>query len=94
MGRYGSLCLFCGRFDLAGVPGYRFEVEGQPKYYRVLESLNAATEDDRERVLNVLGEGVLRNAVMRVVTEGELKGWTRAFRFAQSLRKRTHPHFA
>ena len=76
----GATWPFRARFDAAAAPGYRFEEEGQPKYYRVLESVNAATGDDRGRVLNALGERVLRNTAMRVGIEGELKPGANAFR--------------
>ena len=90
---YGATWPFRDRFDAAGVPGYSFDEDGQPKYCRVLEGVNTAT-DDRERALYVLGEGVLRNTAARVLVEGELKPGTNAFRFVQQqLRKRTHLHF-
>ena len=90
---HGATWPFRGRFDAAGVPGYSYEEESLPKYVRVLESLNTATQDGRARVIHLLGEGVLRNTAMRVAIEGELKPGTHAFRFVQTLRKRTHLHF-
>ena len=90
---HGATWPFRSRFDAAAVPGYSYEDEGQQKYFRVLESLDTTTEEDRDRVIHVLGDGVLRNTATRVTIEGELRPGTHAFRFVQTLRKRTHLHF-
>ena len=90
---HGATWPFRSRFDAAAVPGYSYEDEGQQKYFRVLESFDTTTEEDRDRVIHVLGDGVLRNTATRVTIEGELRPGTHAFRFVQTLRKRTHLHF-
>ena len=84
---------FRDRFDAVGLPGYRHDREGGPKYYRVFESLNTCGTEDAERMLAVLGDGVLANTAVRVVVEGELRPGMSVFRFIQTLRKRSHLHF-
>ena len=91
---YGATWPFRDRFEAAGIPGYRQEPEdGPPKYYRVLENVDSGVPAERERVAKMLGD-VLRNTAMRVHVDGVPKPGTSAFRFIQTLRKRTHLHFA
>ena len=91
---HGATWPFRDRFDVAGIPSYRHEeTEGPPKYYRVLENVDSGVPEQRERVLTMLGD-VLRNTAMRVHVDGVPKPGTSAFRFIQTLRKRTHLHFA
>ena len=91
---HGAKGPFRDRFEAAGIPGYRQEPEdGPPKYYRVLENVDSGVPAERERVAKMLGD-VLRNTAMRVHVDGAPKPGTSAFRFVQTLRKRTHLHFA
>ena len=90
---HGPTWSFRDRFDARAIPGYRREEDGKSLYYRVIESVDAASETEREKVLNMLGDGVLCNTAMRVTIDGELKPGTTVFRLVQTLRKRTHLHF-
>ena len=90
---HGPTWPFRDKFDSCGIPGYRWEENGQSKYYRVLEGVNCDNADEREKVLKMLGEGVLFNTAMRVTIDGGLKPGTSAFKFVQTLRSRMHLHF-
>ena len=91
---YGATWPFRDRFDAAGIPGYRQDGEvGPPTYFQVLENLDSGVPEEREGVSRMLGD-VLRNTAMRVHVDGVLKPGTSAFRFMQTLRKRTHLQFA
>ena len=58
-----------------------------------LENVDSGVPEERERVAKMLGD-VLRNTAMRVHVDGVPKPGTSALRFIQTLRKRTHLHFA
>ena len=92
---HGITWPFKDRFEAAGIPGYRHEdgEDSPPKYFRALGNVNSSVPEERERVANMLGD-VLRNTAMRVHVDGVPKPGTSAFRFIQTLRKRTHLHFA
>ena len=91
---HGATWPFRDRFDAAGIPGYRHEdgEDSPPKYFRALGNVNSSVPEERERVAKMLGD-VLRNTAMRVHVDGALTPGTNAFRFVQTLRKRTHLHF-
>ena len=92
---HGATWSFRARFDAAGIPGYRSEEEdGETKYYRVLQSVNSESADDRDKALRMLGDGVLCDTAMSVTIDGQLKPGTSVARFVQTLRKRAHLHFA
>lgn len=61
----GNTWSFRQRLDAFGVSlGYTGE-EQQRKYYRMLQSQDMANEEHRKRVLDMLGDGVFKNLVMR-----------------------------
>ena len=92
---HGATWAFRNLFDAFGMPGYRSEADdGQSKYFRVLKSVNSKSADDRDKVLRMLGDGVLRNTAIRVDVDAQLKPGTNVFAFVQTLRKRPHLHFA
>ena len=89
---HGPTWPFRDKFDSCGIPGYKREENCQSKYYRVLEGVDCDIADEREKVLKMLGEGVLCNTAMRVTIAGKLKPGTSAFKSVQTLRTRPHLH--
>ena len=62
--------------------------------YRVLKSIDATSEEEIQRVLHVLGDGVLKNVVARVSIEGRAPAGTAVHTFLRQLRERSHLFFA
>ena len=92
---HGSTWFFRDRFDAFGVPGYRREgANGEPStYYRVLESVNASSQAETDRVIDMLGPTVLKNTAVRVSIDGAMKAGTSVYKFVHILRQRPSLHF-
>ena len=86
---HGNTWPFRQAFDAAGIPGVR---DGET-YFRVLKSIDASSEEEKQRVLHVLGGGVLKNAVARVTIEGKASAGTAVHTFLRLLRERQHLFF-
>jgi len=87
---HGNTWPFRQAFDVAGIPGLR----DAEVYFRVLKSIDASSEEDKQRVLHVLGDGVLKNVVARVTIEGRAPAGTAVHTFLRLLRERQHLFFA
>ena len=59
-----------------------------------MPTLNAASIDEQQRLLNILGDGVLKNVAARVTVDGRAPVGTPAHAFLKTLRERPHLFFA
>ena len=89
---HGGTWLFRDAFEAAQVAGYKDETSNV--YYRVVPTLDAASDDEQQRLLNVLGDGVLKNVAARVTVDGRAPVGTPAHAFLKTLRERPHLYFA
>jgi len=87
---HGNTWPFRQAFDAAGIHGVR---DGET-YFRVLKSIDASSEEEKQRVLHVLGDGVLKNVVARLTIEGKASAGTAVHMFLRLLRKRQNLSFA
>ena len=89
---HGGTWLFRDAFEAAQVAGYKDETSNV--YYRVVPNMDAASDDEQQRLLNVLGDGVLKNVAARVTVDGRAPVGTPAHAFLKTLRERPHLFFA
>ena len=76
---HGATWAFRAAFDLFGVQAVRNE----DQYLRVMPNVDAA--NDGNSIKHVLGEGVLRNTVVRVTVEGTVPKGTAVDTFLKEL---------
>jgi hypothetical protein len=61
---------------------------------RTLKDLDASKEEDKQRVLDMLGVGVLNDLAMRLVVDGEFEGEDSPVEhFVAELKQRLSLHF-
>ena len=63
-------------------------------YYRVVRDIDIATQEGKDRVMHILGDGVLKNVAARVTVDGRAKVDSPAHAFLRSLREKPNLHFA
>ena len=87
---HGGTWGFRGAFEASGVEGYKDE---NNLYHRVLKDIDIATQDGEDRVMHVLGNGVLKNVAARVSVDGRPTAGSPAHTFLRSLRDMPNLHF-
>ena len=87
---HGGTWGFRGAFEASGVEGYKYE---NNVYYRVLKDSDIATQEGKDRILNILGDGVLKNVAARVSVDGRPTAGSPAHTFLRSLRDKPNLHF-
>ena len=60
---------------------------------RTLKDLDVSKEEDKQRILDMLGVGVLNDLSVRVLVEGDMEEDSPVERFVEELKKRSHLHF-
>ena len=86
----------CSRFTSAGVGGGYTNPDGEDKgpYVRMMKDLDVSKDDDKQRVLEILGGGVLNELSVRVIVEGEeIEEDSAVEKFIEQLKERAHLHF-
>ena len=71
-------------------------VRAHTQYYRkvrTLKDLDVSKEEDKQRILDMLGVGVLNELSLRVLVEGDMEEDSPVERFVEELKKRSHLHF-
>ena len=86
---HGRIWLYRGAFEALQIPGFKDESN---VYYRVVR-VDAAKAEDQQRVLKILGDGVLQNVAARVSTDGRAPAGTPSHAFLKNLRERLHLFF-
>ena len=86
---HGGTWGFRGAFEASGVEGYKDE---NNVYYRVVKDIDIATQEGKDRILNILG-GVLKNVAARVSVDGRPIAGSPAHSFIRSLRDKPNLHF-
>ena len=89
---HGGTWLYRDAFEASQIAGYKDETSNV--YYRVVPNMDAASDDEQQRLLNVLGDGVLKNVAARVTVDGRAPVGTPAHAFLKALRERPHLFFA
>jgi len=60
----------------------------------MMKDLDVSKDEDKQRVFDVLGDGVLNELSVRVNVEGEeIKDDSSVEKFIQELKQRSHLHF-
>ena len=81
---------FRDAIEAHGIPGLR---DDNKKYYRVVQSVDVASESGKQRLLSVLG--IFQNLVAHVTVEGKTKSGEPVHAFLRDLRTtKPHLHFA
>ena len=62
-------------------------------YYRVVKDIDIATQEGKDRILNIIGNGVLKNVAARVSVDGRPTAGSPAHTFLRSLRDKPNLHF-
>ena len=86
----------CSRFASAGVGGGYTNPDGEDKgpFVRMMKDLDVSKDDDKQRVFEILGGGVLNELSVRVIVEGEeIEEDSPVEKFINQLKQRTHLHF-
>ena len=60
---------------------------------RTLKDLDASRAEDKQRVLDVLGGGVLNDLSVRMVVDGEIEEGSPAEHFVKELKERSSLHY-
>ena len=87
---HGGTWGYRNAFEAAQIYGLKDE---NGIYYRVVKSVNVGSED-KDRLLSVLGDGVLKSVAARVTVEGRARADTPSRAFLESLGRRPHLFFA
>ena len=89
----GNTWSFRQRLDAFGVPlGYTGD-EQQRKYYRMLQSQDMTNEEHRKRVLDMLGDGVFKNLVMRASVDKTPDAGSDTADFLEELKELSSLHW-
>ena len=83
------------RFDAFGVSGAKVDTEGEEngRYIRLMQSLNVEDKAQQDRLLNMLGDSVLKSLACRVVLDKEPEEDTAVHAFIEKLRELSSLHF-
>jgi hypothetical protein len=86
---------FRGRLDASGVAGGFSGGEDDPnrRYVRILRNLDASTETDQSRVLDLLGDKVFNGLAVRVILDREPEPDSAIDAFTAKLRELPSLHF-
>ena len=90
----GGTWAFKDRFDEYGVPGAKMgEADENQRYIRVLRSVDVSEQAQQERILNIVGDKVLKNLAVRVTIDKKPEEDTAVAAFIEKLKETPSLHF-
>ena len=80
--------------DAHGIKGGYSDPEDKNTYFRALQNVDISQDGQKESVLQMLGEAVLNQLVVRVILDSPIDADTHMHAFVEKLRELPQCHFA